>query len=378
MSADLQIDQVCAHAVTEEALFVSVDRQTVRPLRPISSTSSVRVLLDNAISVPSEGVLLPAKSSGTRRGPFSISTGVNDILELSINQGTVQTAVLPAMNQMAASRVAALLNQQFTGVLFSVVNDRLEFATREKGPANSIFLKDTSTAASVFGFATNRNYRGQQLVPGWSLIGDPNTLEDRPTRLIVFDEPLRSDSDFVEISYVTIREECRRCGGVGLEHDWRYDLKGEIILARDEALLIQELQKDFYTILGSNPFHTWYGTQLIEVIGKKMVAGGLAQNLITADLYQAFNRWQSIKRQQEENVGQFVTDSEFPFRLLSVVLEQSTEDPTVVFVSITVQNRSNKPIELTRGLRLPESLELTGMLGGGAIRQSLSNTVLSG
>lgn len=376
MSFDRQIDQLCPHAVSEEALFVASDRLTVRPLRPISSAASVQVYLNNAIPVPSQGVFLPAKSSGTRRGPFTVTAGVNDTLQLTVNQGAVQTVVLPASRNTPATRVAATLNQQFQGVVFSVVNDRLAFTSRETGPAVSIFLKGTSTAASLFGFTANHEYRGQQNVPGWTLVSDPTTLEDRPARLIVFDEPLRSGSDFVEISYVTLREECRRCGGTGVEHDWRYDINGKLIEIRDEGLLIQELQKDFYTIRGTNPFHTWYGTGLIEAIGKKLVAGGFAQNLIVADIYQAFNRWQSVKRQQEDDVGQVVTDREYPFRLLSVNLQQSSQDPTVIFVTVTVQNRSNDPIQLTRGLKLPQSLELVSSTG--TIRQSLSSSVLSG
>jgi len=376
LSFDRQIDQLCPHAVSEEALFVASDRLTVRPLRPISSAASVQVYLNNAIPVPSQGVFLPAKSSGTRRGPFTVTAGVNDTLQLTVNQGAVQTVVLPASRNTPATRVAATLNQQFQGVVFSVVNDRLAFTSRETGPAVSIFLKGTSTAASLFGFTANHEYRGQQNVPGWTLVSDPTTLEDRPARLIVFDEPLRSGSDFVEISYVTLREECRRCGGTGVEHDWRYDINGKLIEIRDEGLLIQELQKDFYTIRGTNPFHTWYGTGLIEAIGKKLVAGGFAQNLIVADIYQAFNRWQSVKRQQEDDVGQVVTDREYPFRLLSVNLQQSSQDPTVIFVTVTVQNRSNDPIQLTRGLKLPQSLELVSSTG--TIRQSLSSSVLSG
>jgi len=376
MSFDRALDQLCPHAVSEEALFVAFDRMTVRPLRPISSAASVQVLLNNAISVPYQGVYLPAKSSGTRRGPFTVTAGVNDTLQLTVNQGAVQTVVLPASRNTPATRVAAALNQQFQGVVFSVVNDRLAFHSRETGPAESIFLKGTSTAASLFGFTANHEYRGQQSVPGWTLVSDPTTLDDRPARLIVFDEPMRGGSDFVEISYVTLREECRRCGGTGVENDWRYDINGKLIEIRDEGLLIQELQKDFYTIRGSNPFHSWYGTGLIEAIGKKVTAGGFAQNLIVSDIYQAFNRWQSIKRQQEDDVGQIVTDREFPFRLLSVNLQQSNQDPTVIFVTATVQNRSNEPIQLTRGLKLPQSLELVGSTG--TIRQSLSGSVLSG
>lgn len=374
MSFDRQIDQVCPHFVAEEALFVSSDRQTVRPLRPIAASTSVTLLLNNELKVPSTGAFLEAKSFGTRRGPFSVTSGVNSLMEIIVDQGATQSYSLPSISKMGPERVAALLNQQFSGVSFSVVNQRLSIATKDKGPGKSILIKSTSTSAEVFGFSTNREFRGQKLAPGWTVVSDVNTLADRPTRLIIFDEPLRSGSDFVEISYVTQLEECRRCGGTGRENDWRYDLHGNLVEVRDEALLLQELQKNFYTIRGTNPFHTWYGTQLIESIGKKISASGFSQNLVVSDIYQAFNRWQEIKRRQEERVGQFVSDREFPFQLLSVNLEESSEDPTVIFVSITVQNRSSDPIQLTRGLKVPAYLEESL----GSIRQSISNTVLTG
>ena len=369
MSADRQIDQICPHLVTQEALSLSADRMTIRPARPISNSASVRVLLNNEIPVPSSGAWIPAKVFGSRRGPFTFTSGVNNILQVKVNQGDVQTATLPTSFQMGAVQVANRLNQQLQGVVFSVANDTLRIATQESGPQASVFLVSNSTAAPVFGFMTNREFRGQQLAPGWTLVSDPSTLSDRPTRLIVFDEPLPSMSNFVEIDYTTIKEECRRCGGSGYESDWRYDVNGDLVEIRDEGLLVQELQKNFYTLRGSNQFHTWYGTGIIEAIGKKLSAGGFAQNLVVADIHQAFNRWQDIKRQQEEKLGQLVTDREYPFRLLSVNLEQSTQDQTVIFVSITVQNRSSEPIQLTRGLRIPQNLQITG-----SSRQTLSGS----
>lgn len=373
MSADRKIDQTCPHLVAEEALYLSADRATIRPIRPISSGNSVKVLLNNEIPVPSSGARISAKAFGIRRGPFTFTTGVNNSISLIVNQGAVQTASLPTSYQMGAAQVASRLNQQFQDVVFSVVNDTLRLETQDSGSQASVFLSSTSTAAGVFGFTVNREYRGQQLAPGWTLVSDPTTLADRPARLIIFDEPLKSGSDFVEISYSTVKEECRRCGGSGFENDWRYDVNGDLVEIRDEGLLIQELQKDFYTIRGTNQFHTWYGTGIIEAIGKKLAAGGFAQNLIVSDIHQAFARWQDIKRQQEEKLGQLVTDREFPFRLLSVNLEQSNQDPTVIFVTCVVQNRSSDPIQLTRGLRIPQSLELVGNTSG-TIRQSLSGS----
>jgi hypothetical protein len=218
-----------------------------------------------------------------------------------------------------------------------------------------------TTVASTFGLTLDRAYRGQQIFPSWSLINDPNTLNDRPTRLIVFDAPIDGTNDFFEINYVTVRQECRRCGGSGVENDWRYNSLGKVIETRNADLLVQEVLKGTYTVKGTNPFHTWYGTNLLEMIGKKAADRGLVQNLILSDLQDSFRRWQSIKKQQEEVVGQFVSDEEYPFRLLVVNLEPDTQDPTIIFVNALIQNRtSNQPIQVTRGLKLPAPLDILG------------------
>ncbi len=212
MSYDRQIDQVCPHIISEEALFVGADRITVRPLRPIASVASVDVFLNHEIQVPPQGVTTPASSSGTANGPFNITLGSNDTLALTVNQGAVQTATIPAASQVPPDRIAAILNASLQGVIFSVLGSRLTFQSTDKGRSASIFMKSTGLATTL-GIQSNREYRGKQIVPGWTVISDPNTLSDRPTRLIIFDEPLRGQTDFVEIGYNTISQECRRCGG---------------------------------------------------------------------------------------------------------------------------------------------------------------------
>lgn len=379
MSFDRQIDQVCPHLVVEEPLYVNPDRRTIRPLRPIASAASVTVRMDGQYAVPSEGTFTPASTVGSRRGPFIIQTGVSDTFKVRVGTGAVQTLVLPASNKMPLDRMVDALNAQVNGIAFNLTNGLVQVKTVDSGPWASFFIESGSTLATLMGMGLNREYRGRQVAPGWTLIGDPLTLSDRPTRMIVFDEPLLSAGDFVEISYTTVRQECRRCGGLGVENDWRYGNDGNTGEARDEALLIQEMQKLFYTLLGSNPFHPWYGTGLLETIGKKLSMSGLVQNLILADIQQSFNRWQSIKKQQENDAGQRVSDREFPFQLLSVNLQQSTRDPTVIFVNITIQNRSFDPIVLERGLKLPLPYDLLGSTAQqGAIRQSLLNYVPSG
>jgi len=305
-------------------------------------------------------------------------TGVNDTLVVKVNQGTPQTVVVPSSSQISADVLSYELNLGLQGVYFQSSGSNVSFMTTTEGINTSVIFLTGSTMCPTIGFLVNREFRGQQVVPGWTVIADPTTLLTQPNRFIVFDLPLTSGTDFVEIDYTTTSQMCRRCGGTGVEYDWRLGQNGNVITVQDEALLIQELQKDFFTLLGSNSFHTWYGSDLLDTIGSKLTAGGFIQNLIVSDINTAFDRWQQVKQQQQQNLGQYVSDKEFPYRLLSVSLQQSTQDPTVIFVTINVMNRSNQPIQISRGLKIPQPLDLLGASQQtGLIRQSLSNYVLT-
>jgi len=381
MSYDRRLDQICPHMVLEEALFFNPDRQTVRPLRPIAAVSSVKVRYNGTDYVPSEGVYLPAQATGLKSAPFTIRGGVNDQLVIKVDDRQAQTLHLPSGNKISALSITDSLNNITRDALFSVTaKNQIRLVTSNTGMGSKIFIASTgSTGAATLGFSTNRGWQGRSTVPGWSIVNDPNTLSDRPTRLIVFDEPLKGFADYVEVNYTTIRQECRRCGGLGVENDWRYDGRGQLITAQNETLLIQEMLKATYTIQGSNPFHTWYGTNVVNSIASKQDAAGVSQNLIISEVYTAFQRWQQIKRQQEEDVGQVVTDEEYPFRITSVILQQSDQDPTVIFINATIQNRSSKPIQIDRGIRIPGPANILGSSQQqGFFQQPIPNNKLFG
>lgn len=348
--------------VTQEALFLSADRRTVRPLRPIAAVGTVQVRADGATDVPSPGAHIAACATGVRSGPFNIQGGTNDQLVVRVGSAAPQTLTLPSGNQISAPQIADAMNRVVRGAIFFATSKRqVRIRTSFVGDGATLFLQGSgSTAAPILGLAPDRIWRGQTIIPGWSIVSDPNSLPDRPTRLLVFDEPLKGFSEYVELSYSTVRQECRRCGGLGIENDWRYHGQQALVTVENEDLLLQEMLKATYTVRGSNPFHTWYGTTIINSIGQKLSSSGIAQNMIVSEIYETFRRWQSIKKQQEEVVGQTVTDEEYPFRLLSVTLQQSDQDPTVIFVNATVQNRSNKPIQIERGIRTPIPLDLLG------------------
>lgn len=361
MSYDRKLEQVCTHQVIEEALYLSEDRLTVRPLRPIASVNGVKVRYNRLLDVPITGVSVGAVGKGANPGLYDIQAGSNDTLILSVDGNPAQTLTVPAGNQLTTAQVAEALNFQTKNAVFNVTAKRqLMVTTRSKGPQSRLVIDPSSSVASTLGFTTGKTYRGQRVIPSWTLINDPNTLTDRPTRMIVFDERIEGTNDFFEINYTTIRQECRRCGGSGVENDWRYDSKGGVVKVRNTDLLLQEVVKITYTEKGSNPIHPWYGTGILEAVGQKLSEKGIIQNMIVSDVRDAFRRWQSVKKQQEEDVGQFVSDEEYPFQLLVVNLEQDSEDPTIIYVNATVQSRSSNPIQVTRGLRLPIPFDLLG------------------
>jgi hypothetical protein len=381
MSYDRKIDQVCPHYVIEEALFINVDHRTVKPVRPIASAPSVMMRVNGVAMVPAYGLHIPAVAMASKQGPFDIQEGVNDQLVVSVNGESAQTITVPAGSRLTAKQVAGYLSRRIHNAVFSATKRRrIRLRSGQEGPAATLIVSSTgSTLASTIGMPTDRVWRGQTIFPGWSLIRDPNTLNDRPTRLVVFDAPFGGAQDYVELSYTTVRQECRRCGGLGVENDWRYNRYGEVVQVRDEALLIQEVTKAVYTIQQSNPFHLWYGSNIVRTVGKKLSSSGLVQNLIVSDINEAFRRWQAIKRKQEEEVGQIVSDEEYPFRMVSLLLEQSQADPTIVFVNATIQNRSRQQIQIERGVKLPQPLDLLGSTAQeGVLRQSLSDYVLTG
>ena len=360
MSYDRRLEQVCPHRIVGEGLFLNSDRRTIRPQRAIASAISVAVRFNSEIDVPATGYATPALAKGAVPGPFNIR-GNGNRLVVSINGQSDQTLLAPVGNLINPQALSVALNKAARGQLYFQASRRhqIQVRTASKGPSARILFKEGSTLAPTLGLPVGKVLRGQEIYPPWSLINDPNTLSDRPTRLIVFDRPIESTTDFVQITYTTVRQECRRCGGVGVENDWQYTGAGKLVTVQNTDLLAQEILKITYTEKGSNSFHPWYGTGLLEAIGRKLTDQGVVQNMILSDLHDAFRRWVSVKKQQEE-AGQFVSDGEFPLRLAVVNLRQDPSDPTVIFVECFVQSRSSEPIQISRGLRLPLPLDLMG------------------
>lgn len=367
MSYDVKIDWTCPHYIREEALFVGADRTTVRPTMPIISGSSVRVRLNGDLEVPMPGVVAPGKAISSKKEPFNIVAGANTLVVEVVGVGTY-TTVFPPGQGWSAEQLVRRLASQTPGIEFKAVGGRIVIQTRATLGSRFRVLAAGTTIATVLGLPTGRFWSATSVAPSWTLIRDEQVIYPIPTQTLMFDEPLHGFRNFVELDYVTRQEYCRRCSGLGVEHDFRYDSRGEVITVRNEDLLLQEVQKTTFTIRGSNPFVLWYGSLLTTMIGQKISEAGINPQFIENDLRETFRRWQQVKRLQE--TVQTVSDEEYPFNVSQLTVTQSTVDPTVILVNAVIQNRSNRVITLDRGIRLPSDGTTDG-----TIRQSIDNFV---
>jgi len=341
MTQDLRLRHVCPHQVICEALALEADRRTIRTVIPPSS--SFVELSINGHKVPNTGVISGVTITGLNPGPYTIETGDNDTFAVSINGGATQEAALPTGVAVAPELVASAINTQIVGLTASVTKGRLTLTQDARGEQATLQLEEGNAHATL-GFPALRFYRGRTAIPGWKLVRDPNS-PIATDRVLLLDRALPSGDDRIEVSYITRRDLCRRCAGLGLENDFRYDTQGNPVFVTNEALLLQEVEKIVFTVQGSNVFHTWYGTSLLSLIGTKIGGRGGAKYLETqlvTEIQGALDRYLSIKERQAQ--VQPVTVREQLSRVRSIAVNQDRIDPTLFRVQVALENRANEII----------------------------------
>lgn len=347
MSQDVSLLQRCPHFVVQEVVDVEDDRQTIIPLQDPSS-SQINLNF-NGHDIPTAGMSSHARITSSQGGPFSVRQGINDELNLQVDLGPLQTAILPP-GTIQIEQMAESLNDSIEGARVFVENNLLTFESETTGFESSLYIKD-STGLTVLGLVPK--YRqGQLLVPAWGLVKDPSS-EDPGARLIRFGEQLRTVDDLILIDYYTDATRCRRCHNLRVEYDFTQDATGKVPMLQDEDLLLQEVEKIILTIRGSNIFHTWYGTRLVDLIGQKGGLGQATTMAISQEISNTLRRYREVKAQQSKL--QRVTDKEFLLRILSLDVRQNDLDPTMFQIDLAVQNKANEVVNITRNIVVPGS-----------------------
>ncbi len=182
---------------------------------------------------------------------------------------------------------------------------------------------------------------------GFTIVSAPNYN----TRILKLRRPRDFIDDLFQLSYYTSAVNCRRCGGLRAENDLQFTSAGLLVRVTDEDLLIQEVTKIVTTILGSNIFHLWYGTQIFALIGSKISSFGYVQSNIQAQVQQAMANLLSIQGQQAQY--QTLTSDEQLARTISISVVQSAVDPTGFDVTVTFQNKTNVILSSQTTFTLP-------------------------
>ena len=188
---------------------------------------------------------------------------------------------------------------------------------------------------------------------GFVLVKDTNSV-DPGARQIRFRKLRKATDEYYEVTYYVRASECRRCLGLRVENDYRYDLDGFLLTVGDEPKLIQDVKKIVTTLISSNIFHTWYGTSIPAMVGSKISNAGFIRTKIMGEIRQALERYASVQKQQARIPKQDVTPRERFARLLQVDVQQDPIEPTAFHVHIAFSNQYRETLVADMSIRLPD------------------------
>jgi excinuclease UvrABC ATPase subunit len=173
---------------------------------------------------------------------------------------------------------------------------------------------------------------------------------DNTRRKIYFNEELKASDDFFEIKYITNGSNCPKCQDMKALDDIQYSNLGDLRLARDEYLLIQNVEKYVVTEIGSNIFHNWMGTGLIDLIGTKIMDVNYIKAKITQEVNATLNKFKTMQQEYLTTNRPF-TDGEQLDTIDMVSVAQSNSDPSIFQVTVTVTAVSGKSVDFTQYLQ---------------------------
>jgi hypothetical protein len=380
VSRDIQIGHPCPHLILEEVVALGADQKSLTTVAPVSSANSVRIMVNNEVYVPSGGLYTMASLSGSV-GPYRIEKCVGflgpdgDVLTVTASQGTVSVA-LPVSARISTDKLVRHLKLSDLGTLVTITNANgaVTFTDSHNNGGSSV-VRVAGDGATALGFV-QRGTRGREIYPGWSLVSRRDVLPSAgvrglalvPARYPRFKKPVAKAADF-KVTYTAMPERCPRCEGTYIENDYRFDQIGDIRVIGNEDLLYQECLKAILTRKGSNPYHTAYGSNVMDRIGAKSRA--FSAGAIQQDILAALRVVQEIQVKQMK--WQQVTDRERLYRVENVNVSPTANDPTTFVVAATVTNGSNNPVSLNIVYSAPGAIALAGSNG-----QSLGVSGLSG
>jgi len=186
---------------------------------------------------------------------------------------------------------------------------------------------------------------------GWTLENDTDFIYTKRSK-IIFKNKRKSLTDFYFVSYSSVPKFCPKCKGLRIHNDFSYNALGKLKTVANEDKLLQEIKKGLTTELGSNPFHTWIGTQIYTLIGSKIYNVSLLRARLIDEINKYIEKY--IDVQIKQSSYQDVTDRELFGQLLSIDVEpQDDIDPSYWIVSIIFSNKTGADLLYEKKIDIP-------------------------
>ena len=214
----------------------------------------------------------------------------------------------------------------------------------------TIRIPRTVTSQNVLlyinGFLTDKD----NAVSAWFIENDERA-DFTGKQKIVFRSRRKSSNDFYQISYSVQPDFCPKCFGLRVHDDHSYSTLGKNNLVAHEDKLIQEVRKGVTTELGSNPFHTWIGTQLHKLVGTKVASAEFVRATMIQEVNDYLDKYLQIQTQQAKY--QDISDRESFLQNLLIDAQPDEFDPTIWMLTIIFQNRTGNEMIYERKIEIP-------------------------
>lgn len=197
-------------------------------------------------------------------------------------------------------------------------------------------------------------YASDDLVPKTEytiLFDSAQPPQSKTNKMIVFRNKWKAVEDYFEISYQTLSPYCPKCVGMDQIDDISYDIRGNLLLNRNESLLLQNVEKFTVTDLQSNAFHPFIGTGLVGLLGQRITNQAYITSKVTQEITSTLTVFQDLQRQYM-SAGRTMTVGEILDAILSIKVNFDAADPSILRADIAIRARSGKTVNFSQFLKI--------------------------
>jgi len=209
-----------------------------------------------------------------------------------------------------------------------------------------------ASTASVEVFINDEKVKIESPLNGYSLELD-GVVGNFKRYKLVFKKRRKALDDLYEISYSVLSNLCPKCSGLRVHNDLSYNTLGLVNTVQNEEKLMQEVKKGLLTVIESNPFHIWYGTNINKIIGSKVFNVDTLRSYLIQEVNVFLEKYLDIQIKQGQY--QVVTDRESYYQTLLVDLVPDEVEPTLWTLNIIFQNRTGADLAFEKKVEIPSA-----------------------